>query len=51
MGEDEKPDRDSAARLNLLRECPRCFWLAVKQGIKRPSSGFPTLPARFDRII
>ena len=47
----EKPERMSAARLNLLRECPRCFWLVIKRGIKRPSMGFPTLPARFDRII
>jgi hypothetical protein len=51
MGEDEKTERVSAARLNLLRDCPRCFWLELKQGIKRPSAGFPTLPARFDRII
>lgn len=46
-----KKDQVSPARLNLLRECPRCFWLEMKLDIKRPAVPFPTLPARLDRII
>jgi len=30
----------SRSKLELLTECPRCFWLDVKQGVKRPPS-FP----------
>lgn len=44
-------DQVSPARLNVLRECPRCFWLDMKLGISRPPTPFPTLPARLDRII
>lgn len=46
-----KKDQVSPARLNLLRECPRCFWLGMRLGIGRPAIPFPTLPARFDRIV
>jgi hypothetical protein len=30
----------SRTKIELLTECPRCFWLDVKQGVKRPPS-FP----------
>jgi hypothetical protein len=30
----------SRSKLELMTECPRCFWLDVKQGVKRPPS-FP----------
>jgi hypothetical protein len=30
----------SRSKLELLTECPRCFWLDLKKGVKRPA-GFP----------
>ena len=41
----------SAASLNLLRNCSRCFWLELVKGIKRPAGAFSTLPSRFDGMI
>ena len=41
----------SPTSLNLLRECPRCFWLQFKQGITRPKGPFPSLPASLDRLV
>ncbi len=41
----------SATSLNLLRDCPRCFWLQFVKGIKRPSGVFPSLPSGMDRIL
>jgi hypothetical protein len=45
--------RDSVSpnTLNLLVECPRCFWLEMKRGVKRPPSPFSTLPTKFDSLI
>ncbi len=43
--------RLSPSSLNLLHECPRCFWLD-KHGIwKRPEGIFPSLPSGMDRIL
>ena len=41
----------SNSSLNLMKECKRCFWLLHNKGVKRPSSGFPTLPSGMDRIL
>ncbi|MEM4282541.1 MAG: PD-(D/E)XK nuclease family protein [Candidatus Woesearchaeota archaeon] len=41
----------TASTLNILDECPRCFWLHFKKGIVRPRGAFPTLPSGIDRII
>ena len=30
----------SRSKIDLFVECPRCFWLDLRQGVKRPS--FPT---------
>jgi CRISPR/Cas system-associated exonuclease Cas4 (RecB family) len=38
----------SNSRLNLYAECPRCFWLDVNAGIKRPDTVFPSLPGGLD---
>jgi len=37
--------------LSLFLECPRCFWLHVNKGIKRPSFVFPSLPSGMDSIL
>ena len=41
----------SPSSLNLFKDCPRCFWLHFRKGIKRPSGAFPSLPSGMDRII
>jgi hypothetical protein len=40
----------SPSSLSLLSECPRCFWLSFN-GVKRPESIFPSLPAGMDKIL
>jgi len=41
----------SPSALNLMKECPRCFWLAQHKVWKRPSGIFPSLPSGMDRIL
>ena len=41
----------SPSSLSLLKECPRCFWLAFNKGVKRPAGIFPSLPSGMDRIL
>lgn len=41
----------SPTALNLMKECPRCFWLTQHGIWKRPDSPFPQLPNGMDRII
>ncbi len=41
----------SPSSLNLLKDCPRCFWVHHNKGIKRPDAAFPSLPAGMDRIL
>jgi len=40
----------SPTSLNLMEECPRCFWLHFN-GHKRPESIFPSLPSGMDKIL
>lgn len=40
----------SPTSLNLLRECPHCFWLRFNRGINRPRGPFPGLPGSLDRL-
>ena len=40
----------SPSALNLMVECPRCFWLHY-HGKKRPEGVFPSLPSGMDRIL
>ncbi|MEX0920879.1 MAG: PD-(D/E)XK nuclease family protein [Candidatus Pacearchaeota archaeon] len=41
----------SPSSMNLMKECPRCFWLE-KHGVwKRPRGIFPSLPSGMDRIL
>ncbi len=41
----------SPSSLNLMKECPRCFWLEKHKVWKRADSPFPTLPSGMDRIL
>lgn len=43
--------RLSPSTLGLFKECPRCFWLHIKRGHKRPSGPFPSLPGGMDLVI
>lgn len=48
---EKKTFKLSPSSLNLMADCPRCFWLD-KHGVwKRPSGAFPQLPNGMDRII
>ena len=41
----------SPSALNLMKECPRCFWLSQHKVWKRPAGIFPSLPSGMDRIL
>jgi len=41
----------SPSSLNLLLDCPRCFWLQIVKNIRRPDSIFPSLPSGMDKIL
>ena len=41
----------SPSALNLMKECPRCFWLTQHKVWKRPSGPFPSLPSGMDKIL
>lgn len=35
----------------MLDDCPRCFWLQFRLGLKRPEGIFPSLPSGMDAIL
>ena len=41
----------SATTLSLYQECPRCFWLHMQAGIKRPARPFPSITGGLDRLV
>jgi len=41
----------SPTSLNLFLECPRCFWLYLNKGIKRPSIPVATITTGLDRVV
>ncbi|MCD4666815.1 PD-(D/E)XK nuclease family protein [archaeon] len=41
----------SPSSLNLMGECPRCFWLTQHKVWKRPAGIFPSLPSGMDKIL
>src|SRR3989344_1457501 len=45
------PYKFSPSSLSLLSECPRCFWLQFREGIRRPETIFPSLPSGMDRVL
>ncbi|MDI6820854.1 MAG: PD-(D/E)XK nuclease family protein [Patescibacteria group bacterium] len=48
---EEKPIKISPSSLNLFRECPRCFWLQLNKGTKRPEHPSSTLPMGVDLTL
>lgn len=46
-----KTFRLSPSTLNLMQECPRCFWLSQHKVWKRPAGIFPSLPSGMDKIL
>src|SRR3989344_4986275 len=45
------PYKLSPTSINLMLECPRCFWLQLVKKIKRPEGIFPSLPGGMDMIL
>ena len=41
----------SPSSLNLLEDCPRCFWLHMVEKIKRPMGPMSSIPIKMDSII
>lgn len=41
----------SPSNLNLLEDCPRCFWLHMVKKIRRPSGPMSSIPIKMDSII
>ncbi|MCR4284660.1 MAG: PD-(D/E)XK nuclease family protein [archaeon] len=41
----------SPSAINLMKDCPRCFWLTQHKVWKRPSGPFPSLPSGMDKIL
>ena len=41
----------SSSSINLMLECPRCFWLQLVKGEKRPETPFPSLPSGMDKVL
>jgi len=41
----------SPSSLNLMINCPRCFWLTLHKKWKRPAGIFPSLPSGMDGIL
>ncbi len=37
--------------MNLIEECPKCFWLQVVKKISRPAGAFPSLPSGMDKVL
>ena len=45
------PLKISRANLQLMKECPRCFWLQMNERVQRPRGIFPSLPGGMDLVI
>ena len=41
----------SPSSMNLIEECPKCFYLQVVKKISRPAGIFPSLPSGVDRTL
>ena len=46
-----KPLKLSPSTINLMLECPRCFWLEKHKVWKRPAGVFPSLPGGMDMVL
>ena len=48
----DQPDyKVSPSSINLMIDCPRCFYLQLVKKEKRPDSIFPSLPSGMDKIL
>ncbi len=47
----DAPIKLSPSTLNLFLECPKCFWVELRQGVHRPRGVFPSLPGGMDTLI
>lgn len=47
----ENEFRVQATSLSLIQECPQCFWLAYKFGLKRPSLPVARITTQLDSAI
>jgi hypothetical protein len=45
------PFKLSPSSINLMGECPRCFWLTERRIWNRPQGIFPSLPSGMDGIL
>ncbi len=43
--------RFSNSTLGTFEDCPRCFWIEQRFGIKHPRGPFPSLPGGVDRVL
>ena len=41
----------SPSSINLMVDCPRCFWLTQHKVWKRPETIFPSLPSGMDKVL
>jgi len=41
----------SPSSINLMLDCPRCFYLQIVKKIRRPDTPFPSLPSGMDKIL
>jgi CRISPR/Cas system-associated exonuclease Cas4 (RecB family) len=41
----------SPSSINIMLDCPRCFWLQIVKKFKRPAGIFPSLPGGMDKIL
>lgn len=41
----------SPSSLSLFQDCPLCFWLRFRKGVKHPPTIFPSLPSGMDSIL
>ncbi|MBI4149632.1 PD-(D/E)XK nuclease family protein [Candidatus Woesearchaeota archaeon] len=46
-----EPIKLSPSSLNLMEECPRCFWLKVRKKITRPQMPVASIVIKMDSII
>lgn len=47
----EKEISLSPSTIGIFKNCPRCFWLHINRGHKRPRGIFPSLPGGMDLVI
>lgn len=41
----------SATTLNIYRDCPRCFWLALNKNVPRPRGPMPSITIGMDSLL